>query len=65
MAAHLRRKLGLEVEMRKGPYGHFDVLVDDDTVVDGGKLAMLGVLPPAREIVAAVRARLSRETDAS
>lgn len=51
--------------MRKGPYGHFDVLVDDETVVDGGKLAMLGVLPPAREIVAAVRARLSRETDAS
>ena len=50
--------------MRKGPYGHFEVLVDGETVVDAGKLAMLGVLPSAREIVSAVRARVSTVTDA-
>ena len=51
--------------MQKGPYGHFEVLVGGETVVDGGKLAMLGVLPSAGEIVAVVRARLSSATDGS
>lgn len=46
--------------MRRGPYGRFEVLVDDQTVVDGGALALLGILPSAREIVAAVRPRLAR-----
>ena len=59
VAARLRRELGIEVTMRKGPYGRFEVLVDGETVVDAGKFAMLGVLPSAREITAAVRARLA------
>jgi hypothetical protein len=58
VAARLRRELGVEVEMQRGPYGKFEVLVDGDTAVDGGALAMLGVLPSARDIVTAVRTRL-------
>lgn len=65
MAAKLRRELGVAVEMQKGPYGHFEVLVGGETVVDGGNLAMLGVLPSAAEIIAIVRARLSSATDGS
>ena len=45
--------------MRRGPYGKFEVLVDEQTAVDGGALAMLGVLPSADTIVAAVRTRLA------
>ena len=44
-----------------GRYGEFKVLVGGDVVVDGS-LAMLGVLPSSREIVAAVKARLSGGT---
>jgi len=59
VAARLRRELGIEVEKVHGRYGEFKVLVDNDVVMDGGSLAMLGVLPSSREIVAAVKARLS------
>jgi len=65
VAAKLRRELGVTVEMQKGPYGHFEVLVAGETVVDAGKLAMLGVLPSAAEIIDVVRARLSSATDGS
>ena len=41
----LRRDLGVEVELEAGPYGSFQVRVDDTAVVDGGTLAFLGVLP--------------------
>jgi hypothetical protein len=44
--------------MVKGRYGQFTVLVDGDTVVDGGALAALGVLPSAGTVIDAVRARL-------
>jgi hypothetical protein len=60
VAARLRRELRTDVEMIRGHYGEFKVLVDGDTVVDGGALAALGVLPTGRKIVAAVRERLSR-----
>jgi hypothetical protein len=60
VAARLRRELGVEVEMVKGHYGEFKVLVDGETVIDGGALAALGVLPTGRKVVEAVRARLSR-----
>lgn len=43
--------------MVHGRYGEFKVLVDDDTIIDGG-LAFLGVMPLAAKIVAAVRTRL-------
>ena len=58
MAARLRRELETEVEMAHGRYGEFKVLVDE-TVIDGGAFAVLGVLPSERKVVEAVRARLS------
>ena len=58
VAARLRRELRSDVEMVSGRYGEFKVLVDGDTVVDGGALAALGVLPSGRKVVDAVRAKL-------
>ena len=60
MAARLRRELRTDVEMVRGRYGEFKVLVDGDTVVDGGALAALGVLPSGRKVLDAVRAKLVR-----
>lgn len=54
----MRRELHTEVEMVRGGYGEFKVLVDGETVVDAGALAALGVLPSGRKVVEAVRARL-------
>ena len=59
MAARLRRELHEEVEMVRGRYGEFLVVVDGETVIDGGALAALGVLPSGRKVLDAVRARLS------
>ena len=59
VAARLRRELRMEVEMVRGRYGEFKVLVDGKMVVDGGQLAALGVLPSGRSVLAAVRAALS------
>jgi hypothetical protein len=58
VAARLRRELQTDVEMVRGRYGEFKVLVDGETVIDGGALAVLGVLPSGRKVVEAVRARL-------
>jgi hypothetical protein len=58
VAARLRRELQSAVEMEHGRYGEFKVLVDGETVVDGGNLAALGVLPSRRKVVEAVRARI-------
>ena len=58
MAARLRRELEIDVEMVHGRYGDSSVLVDEETVVDGGALAALGILPTGRRIVEAVRSRL-------
>lgn len=41
----LRRDLGIDVTLEAGPYGSFEVRVNDDVVVDSGALAFLGVLP--------------------
>jgi hypothetical protein len=59
VAAKLRRDLRVDVEMVHGRYGEYKVLVDGETVIDGGALAMLGVVPSGRKVVEAVRARLS------
>ena len=59
VAARLRRELHADVEMVRGGYGEFKVLVDGETVVDGGALAALGVLPSGRKVLDAVRAKLS------
>ncbi len=58
VAARLRRELGIEVDAIRGHYGEYRVLVDGDTVVDGGALVIIGVMPSARATVDAVRARL-------
>jgi len=59
VAAKLRRDLGIDVEMVHGRYGEYKVLVDGQTVIDGGALTVLGVLPAGRKVVEAVRAHLS------
>ena len=58
VAARLRRELRLDVDMVKGRYGEFKVLVDGETVVDAGALAALGVLPSGRKVIDAVKAKL-------
>lgn len=63
MAARLRRELKTEVEMAHGRYGEFKVLLDDETVIEGGTLAALGVLPSGQKVVEAVRARLSASSN--
>ena len=55
----MRRELGIEVEMIRGQYGEYKVMVDGETVVDGGPLVVIGVMPPARKTVERVRERLS------
>jgi hypothetical protein len=57
-AALLRRELQVEVEMVHAGYGQFKVVVDGETVSDGGKAAFLGVLPSGKSVVAAVKDRL-------
>jgi hypothetical protein len=42
VAARLRRELKTDVDMVRGRYGEFKVLVDGETVIDGGALAGLG-----------------------
>ena len=59
MAARLRRELSIEVEMVRGHYGEYRVLVDGEIVVDGGPLVTVGVMPSARKIVDKERTRLS------
>jgi hypothetical protein len=58
VAARLRRELRSDVDMVKGRYGEFKVLVDGETVVDAGALAALGVLPSGRKVIDAVKAKL-------
>ena len=58
MAARLRRELQTNVELVRGHYGEFKVLVDGDTIIDGGAAAFLGVLPSGKKIAAAVKERL-------
>jgi len=55
----LRQDLGVDVILEAGPYGSFQVRVDDAAVVDGGALGFLGVLPSLGEIRSRVAERLS------
>ncbi len=59
MAARIRRELKTEVEMVRGRYGEFKVLVDGEVVVDAGAKAILGILPTGKKVVEAVRRRLA------
>jgi hypothetical protein len=62
VAARIRRELETEVDMIKGHYGEYKILVDGETIVDGGPLVIVGVMPSARKIVAKVREQLAAET---
>lgn len=55
----MRRDLSIEVEMIRGNYGEYKILVDGETVIDGGPLVTIGVMPPMRKTIEAVRARLA------
>lgn len=46
--------------MIRGRYGVFKVVVDGDTVIDGGGAAFLGVMPSQTKILGAVRQRVAR-----
>ena len=50
----------MDVEMVHGRYGEFTVLVDGESVVEGGALTALGILPSGKKVVDTVRERLSR-----
>ena len=58
VAEKIKRELGIAVDMVHGRYGEYKVLVDDETVVDGGPRVILGVFPPVDKIVQAVRIKL-------
>lgn len=60
MAAKLRRDLEIDVDMVHGRYAEYKVLVDGETVIDGGALTALGIVPAGRKVVEAVRAHLRR-----
>jgi len=55
VAARLRRELNTEVDLVKGRYGEFKVLVDDKVVIDGGALVTLGIMPSGKKVVETVR----------
>ena len=59
VAARIRRELRTDVDLIRGSYGEFKVLVDGHVIVDGGALAFLGVLPSGREVLETVRSRLA------
>ena len=63
-AAMLRRDLGIDVTLEAGPYGSFEVRVDDAVVVDAGALAFLGVLPTLDLIRTRVAERLGQSGSA-
>jgi len=65
VAAKLRRDLGIDVDMVHGRYGEYRILVDGQTVIDGGALTVLGIVPARRTAVEAVRAHLSRDSGAN
>jgi len=59
VAARLRRTLNIDVDTVHGRYGEYTVLVDGETVIDGGPFVALGLVPPSRKTVSAVRERLA------
>ncbi len=60
MAAKIRSELGVDVDEVPGAYGEFTVLVDGEPIRRGHPIAVaFAIVPPAREVVAAVRDRLA------
>jgi len=64
VAARLRRELETDVDLVKGRYGEFKILVDDNVVIDGGALVTLGIMPSGKKVVDAVRPLISRPAPA-
>ena len=64
MAARLRRELKTDVDLVKGRYGEFKVLVDGNVVIDGGTLVALGIMPSGRKVVDTVRPLIAGTTTA-
>jgi len=61
VAATIRKELGIEVEEVAGAYGEFTVLVDGEPVRRANPVAVaFAMVPPAGEVVAAVKAALER-----
>jgi hypothetical protein len=60
VAARLRRELNTDVDLVKGRYGEFKVLVDDKVVIDGGALVALGIMPSGKKVVETVRPLLAK-----
>jgi len=60
VAARIRRELNADVEMIHGHYGEFKVIVNGETIIDGGAKVVLGLMPSGNEIIEAVRQRLSK-----
>ena len=58
MAARIRRELGIEVDMIRGRYGEYKILVDGTPVIEAGLLSTMGILPSGQKAVETVRARL-------
>jgi hypothetical protein len=58
VAARLRRELNVDVEMVRGHYGEFKVLLGDRVIVDGGVKVVLGIMPSSDTVLDAVRAGL-------
>ena len=56
----MRRELKADVEVVGGPYGQFKVEVDGTSVLEGGPLAMLGVLPSGKRVLETVKAHLDK-----
>ena len=60
VAAALKTELGIEPQMIDGAKGEFTVLVDGEPIRRGHPIAVaFAIVPPAREVVAAVRDRLA------
>lgn len=59
VAARIRRELGVDVEMVRGHYGEYKVLVDGEVVVDGGPRVIVGIMPSASKTLQLVRERLA------
>ena len=56
MAKKLNQELGIEVELRDGPYGRASVVVNGEVIA---KTGLSGWLPRANVIIERARARLT------
>ena len=50
----------MEVEMVRGHYGEYRILVEGETVVNGGAMAFLGLLPSVEKTVAKLNEHLAK-----